>query len=203
MEIEILGEILWQTFLIFVIGGCVVSLGIGLWMLFSPATTLRANDYLNKWISTRLMMRPLDMPRTTERFFYKHHRVVGILLLAGAAYTLYSIVFRYRQQALLKTFSLNINPHALSWLLDSAVVLLTLGSLFALVLGAFLLIRPSLLRNIEAWANKGYSGRRMTKFLDIMHYAPDRAVGASPRVFAVLIILGSLYVLVNAAFLLL
>ncbi len=196
-QIKFLTEIVWQSFLIFIFIGSIASFVIGAWLLLKPASVFRANQYMNKWFSTRQAMRPLDMPHDTNRFIYRHHTVIGMLLFAGAAFILYSVLFRYDQQAVLASYAGTLNPVVLELWLESAVLLLGITSLFALLIALFLAVRPSLLRGLEARANRYYSMRPHTRFLETMRYAPDRSVSSFPRFYALAIMAGSLYVITS------
>jgi len=196
-QLKFYSEILQQGMLIFLFAGCIASFVIGVWLLIKPAAVLRANQYMNKWFSTRQAMRKLEVPHDTNRFIYRHHIVAGTLIFAGAAFILYSVLFRYDQQAALTSFALKLHPVLVEIWLQSAVALLVLTSLFALLIGLFLVVRPSLLRGFEARANKYYSARAHTKFLEVMRYAPDLTLASFPRLFGVAIMTGSLYAAVS------
>lgn len=195
-NVGILNEVLFQTFTVLLIGGCVVSLVIGIALLVKPAAVLKLNQALNKWVSTRMMMRPLSVPRKTERLLYRHHKWAGALLLICAGIIIYSVLFRLEEQAVLTSFAA-YPPSIVAWLFDSTLALLLIVSLIAIGLGLFLVIRPSRLKGIEQWANKSYSGRTKTKFLEVMHYRPDRWLAAAPRLMGALILCGSAYTLVQ------
>lgn len=198
---SIISEIVLQSFLVLLLGGAVVALVMGIWMLFRPEQVFRVNRFFNQWLSSRRLTRPLNrIIYRVERPVYHHHRVFGAALLAGAGYILYSLWFRYDRAATLRLFK-EFNPQTLAWLLDSTVVLLYLTSIAVLVIASFMVIRPSLLRGFEAKANRWLSTRRMEKSLEVMRMQPDAAAGRHPRVTALLLVLGGLYVLASLGFL--
>ncbi|MCL4471562.1 MAG: hypothetical protein M1547_10705 [Gammaproteobacteria bacterium] len=197
----IAGEVVLQSFLALLLGGAVLALVLGIWMFFQPERVFLVNRFFSQWLSSRKLTRPLSQPvYHIERRVYRHHRVFGAALLAGAGYILYSLWFRYDKAAVLNIFR-EYNPKQVAWLLDSAVFLLNLTSIAALLVALCLIVRPSLLRGIEAWANRWFTTRHMEKPLEVMHMKQDEAAGRNPRVTALLLVLGSLYVLLNLGFL--
>ncbi|MCL4472206.1 MAG: hypothetical protein M1547_14030 [Gammaproteobacteria bacterium] len=197
----IAGEVVLQSFLALLLGGALLALVLGIWMFFQPERVFRVNQFFSQWLSSRKLTRPLSQPvYHIERRVYRHHRVFGVALLAGAGYILYSLWFRYDKAAVLDIFR-EYNPQQMAWLLDSAVFLLNLTSIVALLVALCLIIRPSLLRGIEVWANRWFTTRHMEKPLEVMRMHPDEVTQRNPRVTALLLVLGGLYVLANLGFL--
>ena len=76
---------------------------------------------------------------------------------------------------------------------------LLIGNTAALLVGIALVVRPSLLKGVETWANRSYSFRALGKFLEAMNYTPDRLVLAYPRVSGALITAGSVWIIASLA----
>ncbi len=198
---HIAGEIALQSFIVLLLLGAVVGLCLGIGMFFRPERVFRVNRFFSQWLSSRRFTRPLSRPiYRIERPIYSYYRVFGVALLAGAGYILYSLWFRYDKSATLNIFR-ETNPQLVAWLLDSAVFLLYLTSIVALGIALCLVARPSLLRGVETWANQRFTTRRLVKPTETMHMQPDKAAERNPRVTALLMVLGSLYVLMNLGFL--
>ena len=81
-------------------------------------------------------------------------------------------------------------------------IFLIVGNIAALIAAAVLVFRPSLLKGVEGWADRSYSGRESSEKLDLMRYQPDEFVRARPKVVGAVIILGSLYALFGLGLLL-
>lgn len=197
-SLSMLSDILRQGVLVVLLVGCAASLLYGIWMLLRPQGALRFNQYASGWFSTERIARSLDAPHATERFFYRHHRIVGAFVLGGAIYMLH-VLSLYNQQADLTAIFGRLNAQAGNLLQDSVAALIVLGSAFSGVVGAFLLIRPSLLKNFEGTLNRWFSTDRPLQSLDAAHYAPDRFASRNARVVAALIIAGSTYALIALA----
>jgi len=193
-----ISALLTKALLMLLITGSMAGLISGVWMLFWPQSFLRANQVLSQWHSLRKATKPLMVSRRTERFVYRHHRPVGLLVLTGAVYVLYALVSEYDRRNIIAAFFGGVQPHPPNeWLVPGLALALGACAVFALSVGAFLLIRPSLLKGFEAWANKWISARRATKPLDTMYSGPDRFLLRHPRLLAGLLILGSLYALLR------
>ncbi len=202
-QLKLLSDIFLEGFIVFIIGGSVFTFFIGLLAFFNPQNLLNVNHTMSQWISGRRAMKSLEIPRIAEPFFYRNRKIIGPLLILGALYTLYIIAFHYNSATAAALFSPPYSHDVVAWLLQCAVIILVVGSIAALVLAAFMLFRPLQLGKIEAWANKTVSTRTALKGLDAMYYQPDEFVATKPRLAALLIILGSLYVMLNFAFFLL
>lgn len=167
---------------------------VGLWILIRPESFLRVNRVLSKWYSTRKATKALMVPRHTERFVYRHHRPIGLAIIIGSLYVLFVLVSEYDRVKIIAKLFDSAYP-TMDWLAPGLAIALGVCTLFALVIGGFLLVRPSLLKGFEAWANQWVSARRQTRFLDTMHVGPDQFLARWPRLVAVLLIMGSLYAL--------
>ncbi len=197
---DIVGEIVLQSLFALLLGGAALGLVIGVWLYLQPERVLALNHRLNKWFSTEALTRVMDTTYQIERQAYRYHRVFGAALLAGAGYILYSLWFRYDKPATLSIFK-EYNPQLVAWLLDSTVVLFYLLGLLVLIIALCLMMKPSLLRGVEAWGNQWFTTRPLEKTMGTMYMWPDKAAERHPRVTALLLVLGSLYVLVSLGFL--
>ena len=194
---KIVADILLQSFLIFVAVGCVVSLMIGVGMLIKPERVLRLNQYLSRWIATDKLAAALDRPHGIEFALYRRHRSVGALVLAGGLYILYAMLFAFNKKAAGGALGFSLNPQLVAWLMDALGVLLIVSSVLGLVIGFFLVVRPSVFKRFEEWANRWYATEKSLQVLEAMNLKPDEAMTRNYRVFAALIIAGSLYVILS------
>jgi len=172
-------------------------------LLVDSARLMRWNSALNRWYSTRRATQALERPVEVKRFIYRWHRVVGVLVFAGSLYTLDILVFGFNTGALVRIFRDLGNPAILSLVVETVKIFLIVGNIAALLAAAVLIFRPSLLKGLEAWGDRYYSGREATEALDVMRYQPDEFVQARPKTVGALVTLGSLYVLATLGMLLL
>ena len=194
---KIVADVVLQSFLIFVVAGCTFGLIFGVWMLLRPEVVLRLNQSLNKWFGTEKLAAALDTPHRIERSLYRKHRSVGVLVLAGGLYILYVMLFAYNKKAAGGDLSSVLNSQMATWFLEALGVVLVLSSVLGLVIGFFLVVRPSVFKPFERWSNMWYSTDKSLKAMETMHVKPDEAVMRNYRIVAALVIAGSLYVLLS------
>jgi hypothetical protein len=120
-------------------------------LLFVPKTMLREGTRLWRCVFEIDLIELLDSRRWIERFVYRHHKVFGAAVLAATMAFLFV--------TLRELYSHSPVIHWMSELLGNAgsrVAVVTIGALaaFILVIGLFLLLRPSALKGLESAANR-------------------------------------------------
>lgn len=191
--LSFVGGIIQSGFLILLLLACVLSFAYGVWMLLQPEQALRFNQRASKWVPTDGFSEAMDKPRATEWFFYRYHRIYGTLVLASGLFILYVMSAGHWGRDLMTVLSLS----EWSWLVsDVTTLLMIMTGFLAAALGIIMLIRPSLLRGVEAWLNRWIATENNLKPFDVLYYAPDQFVSRHARLMAALIVIGSLYVLV-------
>lgn len=188
---EVFNDILRQSVLTFLWVGSMagVLLGLGVWL--RPDQVVKVNRYFSRWVGSGRIERLMDRPRWTERFFYRHHRLVGSIVLVGALAVLYTFLFSYNQRAVSA-----LVPHAYWWLSDALFAILLLGSALSALIGGLVLFSPSLLRDIEKASNHWVSTERLLTLFNRMHNSPELVILRHNRLAGVCILGGSLYILV-------
>jgi hypothetical protein len=166
---------------LFLVGGlAVLAAGIGL--IFYSGPTLRLFAYLNRWISTRRVFKPLDVTHDTQGAAQKYRYPLGLLFIVGGAYSIYGLATGVHPTSVIYLFGLNaLHPAVASWIVDSAKWLLIIGNVAAFVAGVMLCFFPRGVAELEARGAHWYSDRRLAKGGDTMHVAFDKWVVASPR----------------------
>jgi hypothetical protein len=198
-----ISQIVQQSIFILALLGAVFAFAAGLLLVFRSEAAFRISERMNRWVSTRAAIRPLEEHRSIARPLYRMHRLVGAMICAGALYSLIVLGMPSGESAIVKSLS-GIGPARFSsWLSESLRYVLLAGNLGALLFGLVFIVRPSALKSLEAWADRRISARKRTKPLEITRLTADMFVRAHPRFVGAVIILGSLYVLVNLGYALL
>lgn len=198
-----LSQIVQQTIFIVLFVGAIFALLAGILLVFDSERAFRIGDRLNRWVSTRKAIRPLEEYHSISQPLYRMHRLVGALICAGALYSLVVLATSYGEAAITKSLS-GLGPQRFAaWISESLRIILLAGNLGALLFGLVFIVRPSALKGLEAWADRRISPREPTKTLEQMHLAPDQFARAHPRLVGGLVTAGSLYVLAILAFVLL
>jgi hypothetical protein len=189
--------VLGQTLFLTLVAGAALGLVIGILLLVDSERALRWNAYMNRWISTGNALSVLDRPRDIKRLIYHWHRVVGLLVIAGALYSVNVLAFGFGTEPLVRSFRDLASPATLRLTVDPLKLFLIAGNVAAILAGIILCFRPSLLKEVEGWADRQYGARLANPSLDAPRYPPDEFVRAHARLAGALATLGSLFVLVS------
>lgn len=188
---ETVNEILLQSFLIFLWGGSIVGILAGVGMFHRPEQLMRFNQQVSRWVDTERMTVKLDRPRWFEPFIYRHHRLVGLGLLIGAVFVLYTFLFSYNVRVISSYI-----PQDYWWLSDALIAILLVGSMLASLIGIVVLAKPSLLREIEVASNRWICTTRLSTLFNSQYHFAEQFLFQHHRLFGVFILLSSLYVIV-------
>lgn len=200
--LKFLSQILQETIFIFLLVGAAFALAAGLLMILNSEQAFRIADRLNRWVSTRAAMRPLEEHHSISRPLYRMHRLVGVLICVGALYALVVLGAPSGEAAITKSLS-SLGPQRFAaWISESLRIILLTGNIGALLFGLVFVVRPSALRSLEAWADRRISARKATKPLEEVRLSADQFARAHPRLVGGLVTAGSLYVLANLGFVL-
>jgi hypothetical protein len=172
--------------------GSLVGIAVGLGLIASSARTIGFLSSLNRWVSTRKVLEPLEAPRDLGWLVNRFRRPIGALFALAGAYTLISMaswpgVSRFQALFGLKVSSLS----ASAVLLESAFWVLVFGSVFVLVTGFLLCFFPEAIGAMEARVNRWVSTRRLAEGADKMRLPLDRMVEAYPRAAGWIIVIAS------------
>jgi hypothetical protein len=198
LAVHTLGPVLYVVLLVGAAGGLVV----GIMLLVDSARVMRWNHALNAWYSTHRATDVLERPVEVKRVVYRWHRVAGVLVFAGALFSLDVLIFGFKTDALTRAFRDLGNPALLNLLFETVRIFLIVGNLAAFLAAAVLVFRPSLLKGLETWGDRQYGSSQSSLALDAMRFQPDEFARAKPRLVGGAIVLGSLYVLISLGLLL-
>ena len=184
---DLIRDFLLRSFLLLLCAGSIAGVVVGARMLFKLERIVFLNQYFSRWISASRIEEQLNRPRWTERFFYRHHQLVGGVLLAGAVFVLDAFLFGSRTQRIYAA----IAPG--NWgLVDALMGTLLVGSVLAALVGIIVLAKPSLLREIEKSANRWISTEGVVKFIDGMRNSFEQQILRRSKITGVSMIIGSL-----------
>lgn len=184
---------LWRALAIFLLVGALSGIALGLLLIFRPQLLVVVNRVANRWISTRHISRVMDHSISIEYWFYQHHRVTGMAVVAGAAYMFIYFGLLFDKARMLQRLSSVVPVKLLDGLLDALVLSSLIGAAVALMVGLFLWLRPSLLRGFEEQSNQWVSSRKATKVLDVPRDQVDLFVARHAQKAGWLLLLGSIY----------
>ncbi len=177
--------LLWSTFMLVTL----VSAGL----VIAPGLTLRL---ANSRLPTKLFAsRPIV---STERFFYRHHRAFGAFLMLGSLYTLYRLSFSANPSQMAALLFGDAPSPLLLGLAEGGIHFLWLSNAFIPTFGLIVFARPSLLKELEQWANRRV-GDRFNLITNVRHQVRTLAQ-RHPRTLGVLLLLAGMYLWSMAGF---
>ena len=189
-------DILEATFFNVIIIGAALSLLYGLWLIIKPKSALALNNKINKSFSMRKSTKVLESPISVERFVYRHAKITGTLLMAGALYLFYLLNWQLDFVRLAQTLP-NLTPLVWEWLLQAFLIFFLIVAVVVFLLGLLILVRPSLLKPLETKANIWISTRQNMQFMNEELGQADRLLTHFPRQLGVIIVIVSTIILLN------
>jgi hypothetical protein len=187
-----------QGLLTVLVVGLALAVVVGVLLLARPQALFALNARLSRWVDTRATLSLLDQPHNLERFFYRHHRPLGLMIVAGATYVLWRWAFYYDRAELLALLGRRWVASGLDWIpsaLEAALVALH-GAI--LMVGLLVFFRPSLLKGLERTANHWQNGPATTR-LDTVVGTLDGAFEGYPRVSGLLLVVSAFWCLLALA----
>lgn len=170
-----------------------LSLVVGVLMVFKPALVSNLNKKGGSSFSFRRSTRVLEIPNIIDHAFYHHHKIVGPVVAITSAYMLYYFTQVYDADVI-SSFMGNSKYAGIAEGLAYALRLfMLLTSVATLVIGVIMSIRPSLLKGFEAWSNRWISTRQAAKPLAVERDQLNQLVFKYPRLVGIIIISLSLY----------
>jgi hypothetical protein len=194
MMLRLFERIIWETFQWVALLGGVLGVVTGVTLVFNSAFMFRVSDKLNRWVSTRQALRPLEVSIEVERVVYRSHRFVGALLFVGALFTLYVMLARFKGPEMAFVLGKYFRVEVAAWLGKSLRIFLIAVNVVALAIAAAMILRPSSLKTLEAWANRTYSGRQATRMWELPRAGADAFVRAQPRLIGLALSAAGLFV---------
>jgi hypothetical protein len=166
---------------LFLAGGFAI-LAAGLGLIFNSAGTLRFFSRMNRWVSTRRTLRPIEIPRDTGQAVQKYRRWLGAIFIAGGSFAIYGLAMQFSARAAVTLLGLDIfRPSFASWIVESARWILIVGNVAGIAVGVMLVFFPQALVALEARGARWYSERAIVKDREKMNLTLDGWVERFPR----------------------
>lgn len=189
---------LGSALVMFVLVWSLVGAMVGAGLIVGSATTLRLLSGLNHYVSTRRGFKSISVAYDLDGGARRNGRLVGGIVLVGAAYSVYALLMWFDIATLVTALGLPYPRPLVAWILESIRWSLVLFNLVAVAVGGMLVLRAGALAGLEAQANRWCSVRKLTLGADTMHMGLDQLFAAYPRACGTALLLGAVYVAVNA-----
>ena len=177
---HLLTQVLVSTVVVFLFVTSIVGLILGLGLMLRSGSTMPFIVLMNRWISTRQALRPLELPRHVASTAGKA-RWFGVILVAVGAYAAVVLVGSFDVPRLAVLFQADPRYSLTAFALESLKWLLVAGALAAIATGVMLVFFPRAWRRIEDRANRWYSTREFELAGDTVYLSLEHMVEAFPR----------------------
>jgi hypothetical protein len=180
----------------FFIVASLVGVALGACLIAAGARTLRLLGTMNRWISLRSSLKPMEQPHDIGKAVYGHRRWFGIAFAVGGAFSIFMLLEYVEAAAVVSSLGGNASPAAASWIVEGLRWILVAGGALAVVIGLMLAFSTDALRALEARANRWFSSRQLVKGADTMHLTLDQWVETHPLTAGWTLAAGSAIVLI-------
>jgi hypothetical protein len=174
---HLLVQALVVVFLVVAVSGLAVGLGL---LVYSQRTS-QLFHRLNRWISTRHALKPVEVPVETDRAAHQYQRWLAGGFILGGLIAIFGLIAAVDVAAVSKIVAETRYAPFVAVVLDCARWFLILGSAAGVVVGAMLLFYPNAEMTLERFTNQWVSSRRISRNWDDMHMTLDALVEAHPR----------------------
>lgn len=194
--LKTLGDIGNDFMHVFALLVLLLSLAIGLILIFRPALIIQWNNRFQKKYSLRQQTKVLEEQRNYDRLFYRHHRIAGAFIALPSAYIFYyfSMVFA---TDMFSTIMPGYNTSILAIMADWLRLMMLFVSTLTLIIGITIFLRPSSLKSFEAWSNRWISTRQAARPLAKEYQKLDQLVLAHPLIVGIALVILSIYSVIS------
>jgi hypothetical protein len=197
---QLLSTIVVPALLTFLMVGGVAGVILGLGLCLRSDLVMRVGEKLNRWVSFRRVLKPAEIPRDSWAVVQRNRRVLAVLVVLGAAYTVYGLrLIDVPASALRVADRLGISVNGASWLVESTIAFLIVGNAFAILVSALLGFAPDLLAKLDARSSRWISTRNAFRTASEINCTFDHWVEHWPRATGITIALFSLVEIISVA----
>jgi hypothetical protein len=189
MDMDLFNDIVWRSFLLLLWGGSVVAVLLGFGLLIAPAQTEKISRYWSRWIDTSRINKTIGKPRQLEKWVYRHHRIVGGLILFGSLYVLNVFLLRTGRMKIERLAS--TDPFGV---VDAVWVFFVISGVLSAFFGAVIAFKPSILRDLEVSLNKSISSKNLLERYKLLYFPIDAYIFQRRKSSALILIGCGLYV---------
>jgi len=159
----------------------VAGLAAGIGLLVSSQRTVQLFQVLNRWVSTRHVLKSVEVPHETDRVAHSYQRWLAGGFVIGGLISILGLAAGFDASAISAVVAEQRFVPVVAIAVESAKWFLIVGSGFGVVVGVMLLLYPNAEITLERYANQWVSSRQMARGGDDMHMALDRLVEAHPK----------------------
>jgi len=178
---NLMWQLLVQFLIVLFLVVAVAGLAVGVGLIASSPKMAQYFHMLNRWVSTRHILRPVEVPIDTERATHRHYRWLAGSFFLGGLIAIFGLLTGVDASAVSAAFAAKRFAPVIAIAVESAKWVLIAGSASGVIVGAMLLFYPNAESMLERFANQWVSPRRVTRSWDDMRMTLDMLVEAHPK----------------------
>ena len=164
---EFFWEIGLQTIEILTLIFGIMGMTLSLMLLLAPRLAQNLSNVLNRSINVDKRLEYLDKDIQISEFLYKHHVTVGLILVAGSAFSLFFFFFSLDVSKFAGVFfGARSNLFTAELVVSTFTWIGKVGCLIGLAFGLLMVFMPELLKRIESRMNSWFETRPMIEKFD-------------------------------------
>jgi hypothetical protein len=179
------GNFIWQLFIQFSMVSflvvAVAGLGAGAGLIISSQKTVEFFHLLNRWVSTRHVLKSVEVPRDMDQAAHRYQRWLAAGFVLGGLVSIFGLAVGLDASAVSAALAQKRVVPVVAVAVESAKWFLIVGSAFGIVVGVMLIFYPNAESTMEKYANRWVSSRQVVRSWDDMHMTLDRLVEAHPK----------------------
>ncbi len=190
------------VFLFFLVSG-IFGVGFGIGLAVFRGRVFRLIGPMNRWISARKSLEPMETQHDIEPFVHKYRRWFSALFIIGGTFSIFMLAAKVDVAAVTSVFGARRFSIIGPWVIQSLATFLIIGSVLAIATGIILGFFPRALGALEMRTDHWYSSPQIAKGADEMHVPLDRWFQSSPRAAGWIVAVAALILSISSAIVLL
>jgi hypothetical protein len=171
-----------QFFIVLFLVVGIMGLATGIGLIVATAGTVHIFRVLNRWVSTRHVLKPVEIPHVTEQVTRRFTRWVSGGFVVGGIISIFGLGVGFDVTALSASLGRSSAQPVIAIAIDTVRWFLIVCSAVGVVVGIMLTFYPNAEITLEKYANMWVSSRQLVgRHTEDMHMTLDRLVEANPR----------------------
>lgn len=177
----------------------VLSFAVGIGLILNSARMFKFFESMNRWTSLRKSTRWVAIPRDVSPTINQYRRAIGIAFIVIG---IVGLVSGYDLAGIIAELRVDVSRLIVSIAFQTLAWFVVVGNIFAILIGALLIFRPTAFEAIRVHTDRWISTRQISSGGDTMRLNLDKWIEAFPRKAGWIISVTSLFVAVDFGFIL-
>jgi len=184
-------------FVFFLVSG-IAGLALGVGLAVFRTRVFRLFKPMNRWVSGRIPLGPMEAQHTIEPFVYRHRRWFTALFIVGGLFSILMLTAKAHATTVGSLFGAGRVSDLESLIVHILGAFLIVGSILSIAIGVLLGFFPDKLLALEKRSNRWVSSRQIAKGMDDVHLPLDRWFESYPRAAGCILAVAALILTINS-----